>query len=76
NGGDNVDIVKTFNKLPYKNKVRFTGKDLSRYHNTFFIKGCCEDGHLAEWWSIEQKNGYSFYQQFDSVKLLNQNVEE
>ncbi|MGF0057460.1 DUF1919 domain-containing protein [Limosilactobacillus reuteri] len=76
NGGDSVDIVKEFNKLPYKNKVMFTGKDLSSYSNTFFIKRCCRDGHLGEWWNVDKKTGYYFYQQFDYVKFLNQTVEE
>lgn len=71
NGGDNVGVVKEFNKLPYKNKVMFTGKDLSNYHNTFFIKRCCENGHLGKWWTVDKKTGYYFYQQFDYVKFLN-----
>ena len=72
NGGNNIDIIKKFNKLPYKNKIMLTGKDLSNYPNTFFIKRCYENGHLGKWWNVDKKTGYRFYQQFDFVKFLNQ----
>lgn len=74
NGGDNINTINDFNKLPYKNKVMFTGKDLSIYPNTFFIKRCCENGHLGKWWTIDKKTGYCFYQQYDYVNLLNKGI--
>ncbi|MCR5524428.1 MAG: DUF1919 domain-containing protein [Lactobacillus sp.] len=70
-GGNNIDTINRFNALPYKHKIMLTGRNYKNMKNTFYIKGCSEDGHLGEWWQENGNTGRYFYQQFDYVSFLN-----
>ena len=70
--GCTIELIKKFDKLPFKNKVIFTHKEYCSIKSAFYIKGfedCSEVGELSQYvskWSLKR-----YYDQFDYVKWFN-----
>ena len=65
-----LDVIRRFDRLPFKHKVVFTGNSLPQYRSSFYLKNFKpEKGeHL---WEIDRHTLKRHIDKFDIVKFIN-----
>lgn len=72
--GDNCtyESMEEFNKLPFKNKVMFTGKEYPEFPSTYYIKGFEEQGYVGVLiYFRKQFRIRRYLDDFDYISFLN-----
>lgn len=69
--GATTRTLTEFDKLPYKNKVVFTGKNYANVKSAYLIRNCNEDDHLGDIFKQNSFTGKSKLDTFDFVSFLN-----
>mgnify|MGYP004484061175 FL=1 len=76
-GGERIDQLERFEKLPFKNKVVFTDKEYPKYKSSFYLHGYrCSNGKNGNVYATQKISGKRFIDQFDYVQMLNRIIEK